>query len=105
MTGTEPTTEEPTFRILVVDDNRDAADTLCMLLRAWGFEGQVAYDGTAGLAAAHAYRPDCMVMDIELPGIGGYELARRVRGDESLRGRTLVAMTVREDQSREKRSR
>jgi CheY-like chemotaxis protein len=82
------------LRILVADDNRDAADSLSTLLRIWGFETQVVYDGTQVLPAAGAYRPDCMLLDIGLPGINGYRLAELIRQDEELRRCTLIAITA-----------
>jgi len=63
--GTEP---ERVLRVLVVDDNRPAADSLCMLLRLWGYDCRVAYNGTAGLEVACAYRPDCLMLDISTLG-------------------------------------
>jgi CheY-like chemotaxis protein len=94
--------DAPPLRILVVDDNRDAADSLCLLLRMWAFDVRVAYDGQEALAAAHAYRPDCLLSDIGLPGIDGYHLAERVRRDEALKGVTLVAVTAYADEARAK---
>ncbi len=80
-------------RVLVVDDNVDAADSLKMLLEVLGHRVQVAYDGHAALAAAAVQRPDVMVVDIGLPGLDGYEVARAVRQDPSLQGVVLVALT------------
>ncbi len=79
-------------RILVVDDNRDAADSLCMLLKARGHEVRVAYDGLEAVGAAVAFRPDVVLLDIGLPKLSGNEAARRIRearGDEVL----LIAVT------------
>jgi CheY-like chemotaxis protein len=90
------------LRILVVDDNRDAADSLCLLLRMWGFDVRVAYDGQEALSAAHDYRPDCLLSDIGLPGIDGYHLAEHVRRAEALKGVTLVAITAYSDEARAK---
>jgi CheY-like chemotaxis protein len=80
-------------RILVVDDNADAAVSLSMFLRLKGHEVQVAHDGTAGLAAASSYRPDVAFLDIGMPGMDGYELARRIRLDPDLKSVALVALT------------
>lgn len=71
-------------RVLVIDDNRDAADSLAILLKAWGFEARVVYSGQEGLEVAKAYRPDCVLSDIGLPELDGYHLAERLRQDESL---------------------
>jgi PAS domain S-box-containing protein len=81
------------LRVLVVDDNRDAADSLEMLLRLGGTECHVAYDGPAALAALAAHQPDVVLLDLGMPGMDGFEVARRVRQDaESARVR-LVALT------------
>ena len=80
-------------RILVVDDNRDAAQALRLLLEADGHEVQVANDGPSGLARAKQYRPDVALLDIGLPQMNGYELAERMREEPSLEGTLLVAVT------------
>lgn len=80
-------------RILVVDDNRDAADMLALLLRMNGHEVRVAYDAGSGIAVAGEFPPDVALLDIGLPDVSGYELARRLRslsGDHRL---CLVALT------------
>jgi signal transduction histidine kinase len=66
-------------RVLVVDDNVDAADTLATLVRLSGHEVRTAYDGPAALVAAQEYRPEVVLLDIGLPGLDGYEVARRLR--------------------------
>ena len=81
------------FRILVVDDNRDAADMLSGVLRAGGHEVQIAYDGEAALREAAAFRPDVGLLDIGMAGMDGYELAKRLRDDTHLPGLFLVAIT------------
>ena len=65
--------------MLIVDDNRDAADTLSMYLRAKGHDVRVAYDGVEGLGAAMAFKPQVVLLDIGLPKIYGYEVAREIR--------------------------
>ncbi len=80
-------------RILVVDDNRDAAQALRLLLEGDGHEVQVAGDGPSGLALAKEYRPDVALLDIGLPKMSGYELAQRMREEPSLEGTLLVAVT------------
>jgi two-component system, OmpR family, response regulator len=104
MTDTEEAAEAkaPPLRILIVDDNKDAADSLGVLLRMWGFDVRVAYDGREALTAASAYRPHCLLSDIGLPGIEGYHLAEHVRRDEALQGITLVAITAYSDEARAK---
>lgn len=79
-------------RILVVDDNRDAAESLQMLLQLIGHEVNVAYDGPQAIDAYKAEQPDIVFLDIGLPRLNGYEVARRIRGHA---GHTpmLVALT------------
>lgn len=67
------------LRILVVDDNRDGADSLSQMLAALGNETQTAYDGEEALFAAAAFRPDAILLDIGLPKLNGYEVCRRIR--------------------------
>jgi CheY-like chemotaxis protein len=92
--------QEARPRVLIVDDNTDAADSLCMLLRLWGYDARAAYDGTAGLDAASALLPDCLFLDIGLPGIDGYDLARRLRALPALRQAKLVALSAYADRER-----
>jgi PAS domain S-box-containing protein len=80
-------------RILIVDDNRDAAVTLSMMLRLMGNETHTAFDGAAALEAADQFRPDLIVLDIGLPKMSGYEVARKVRERPWGQGLTLVALT------------
>jgi CheY-like chemotaxis protein len=83
----------PGSRILVVDDNVDATDSLALLLGVSGHEVRTAYDGPAALEAAEAFDPAIVLLDIGLPGMDGYEVARRLR---QLPGRDkvlLVALT------------
>jgi PAS domain S-box-containing protein len=80
-------------RILVVDDNVDAADSLAVLLRLEGHEVRVAHDGPAALAAAQAEPPDVVILDLGMPGMDGFEVARRLRALPGLRDVLLVAVT------------
>jgi hypothetical protein len=80
-------------RVLVVDDNDDAAESLAMLLRMSGHDVQVAQDGPMALGMAAALRPDIVLLDIGLPGMDGYELARRIRELPELGGVQLIAVT------------
>jgi signal transduction histidine kinase/CheY-like chemotaxis protein len=88
-----PPATERAVRALLVDDNADAADTLALLLRLWGHEVTVAHDGPAALRAAEAQRPEVCLLDIGLPGMDGYELARRLRARPGLARAVLVALT------------
>jgi PAS domain S-box-containing protein len=94
-------------RILVVDDNVDAAISLAMLLQLSGHTTRTAHNGPEALTAARAYRPEVVFLDIGLPGMNGYEVATRLRGDEALKPLYLVALTgwgTEEDRKRAKES-
>ena len=80
-------------RLLVADDNRDAADSLALLLRSMGHEVRVAYDGEQALAAGPEFRPDAVILDIGMPRVNGYDVAARARQSEWGRGATLIALT------------
>jgi len=81
------------LRILVVDDNRDSAHSLALLLEIQGHEVQTAYDGLAALETVEAFDPDAVVLDIGLPRLDGYEAARRIRARPRLKPLLLVALT------------
>jgi CheY-like chemotaxis protein len=80
-------------RLLVVDDNQDAADSLAMLLRLQGHEVRVAYSGMAALEMTKTYSPDVVFLDIGMPGMDGYEVARRLRQTPGLGNVMLAALT------------
>jgi CheY-like chemotaxis protein len=88
-----PTTNEAPLRILVVDDNRDSAETLTMLLELMGNEMSVAYDGEQALAMANEIKPDVVLLDIGLPKMNGYEVARQIRQQPWGSKLILVAIT------------
>jgi PAS domain S-box-containing protein len=81
------------LRVLVVDDNVDAAESVAMLLRLWHHEVRLAHTGPEALQLAAEYLPDVVLLDIGLPGMDGYEVARRLREQPSLEGTVLVAVT------------
>jgi signal transduction histidine kinase len=83
----------PRRRILVVDDNVDAADALGELLRDYGHEVATAHDGTRALDQARLHRPDIVLLDISMPEMDGYEVAKRIRGELGLGDAILVALT------------
>jgi CheY-like chemotaxis protein len=80
-------------RILVVDDNVDVAETTAELLSAMGYQVSVAHEGVEALALAARFRPQVCLLDIGLPVMDGYELARRLRELPELRPLRLVALT------------
>jgi signal transduction histidine kinase len=80
-------------KVIIVDDNADAADTLVELLRHTGYEARAAYDGAGALDAARRWKPDVMVLDLGMPGMDGYQLAEAVRNDPDLMGTRLVALS------------
>lgn len=81
------------MRILVVDDNRDSAESLSMLLRLFGNDVRSAYDGKLALEAANAYNPDVVLLDIGLPGLDGYQVCRSLRKQTAARQPLIIAMT------------
>jgi PAS domain S-box-containing protein len=83
----------PHRRILVVDDNRDAADSLAVFLRMEGAEVVVVYDGTSALKAMHTFKPEIVLLDIGMPVMDGYAVAEEVRRDPHFESMVLIAMT------------
>ncbi|MGV3494763.1 MAG: response regulator [Ramlibacter sp.] len=81
------------LRILVADDNRDAAETLSVLLEVMGHEVRQANDGEAAVALAPAFDPQLVLLDIGMPGLNGYDTCRALRGQPGGTGRTIVAVT------------
>ncbi|HEY5863135.1 MAG TPA: ATP-binding protein, partial [Casimicrobiaceae bacterium] len=80
-------------RVLVVDDNEDAADSMAEILRLLGADVTVVYDGGAALDAWKAHSPSVVLLDIGMPGMDGYEVARRIRDGSPRNGTWLVALT------------
>jgi PAS domain S-box-containing protein len=91
--NSEKTTASSARRILIVEDNRDAADSLALLLELMGNSVRTIYDGADALAAAKEYRPEVVLLDIGLPGRSGYDVARDLRASPDLTGVVLVAQT------------
>jgi PAS domain S-box-containing protein len=83
------------LRVLVVDDNRDAADTLSMLLTLVGADARAAYDGEDALDTLASHEADVILLDLGMPGMDGYAVANRIRSDARYRNMTLVAVTGR----------
>lgn len=84
---------EPSLRVLVVDDNVDLAETLTLLLEASGHEVRMAHDGPTALETALSYRPNVVLLDLGLPGLDGFEVAKRLRQQPLFEKIVLVAMT------------
>jgi signal transduction histidine kinase/CheY-like chemotaxis protein len=80
-------------RIVIIDDNRDANQTLATLLEIAGHEVASALDGPSGLQVVKSFQPDVVVLDIGLPEIDGYEIARRLRADNATRNVHIIALT------------
>lgn len=80
-------------RVLVIDDNRDSADTLALLLRRLGHYVRVCYDGLSAVDAARQVRPHVVFLDLYLPGLDGFEVVRRLRSDPQLAHILVVAVT------------
>ena len=81
------------LRVMVVEDSKDTADSLAILLSHWGIDVHVCRDGVEALAAALTYRPDIALIDVMMPIMHGYELARRLRQHEELKDVLLIAIT------------
>ncbi len=81
------------LRVLIVDDNIDGAESLAMLLKIYGHGTKIAHSGLEALAAIQAFTPDVVFLDIGLPGMDGYEVARQFRAEPTMAGALLVALT------------
>ena len=98
-----PCSAMPQRRVLVIEDNVDAAETLEVMLQLWGPDVAVAHDGRAGVETARTFQPDVVLCDIGLPVMDGYQVARAIRADPALAPTFLVAVTgytLAEDQRR-----
>lgn len=80
-------------RVLLVDDNADSSEPLSLLLQTKGLETRVSIDGEEALTLADEFRPDCVLLDLGLPGMDGYEVARRLRARPYGPTLILVALT------------
>jgi CheY-like chemotaxis protein len=92
-------------RLLLVDDNVDAVQSLAVLLETDGHEVRIAHDGASALALIESFRPHLVVLDIGLPGMNGYEIAQRIRARPEFGAPTLVALTGYGQQEDRKRAR
>jgi CheY-like chemotaxis protein len=81
------------LKVLVIEDNRDASDSLRDMLEIFGYRVELAYNGLVGVEAARRFQPDIVLCDIGLPGMDGFEVARRIRKEPDLSAVVLVALT------------
>lgn len=91
--GALPRVARQSSRVLVVDDNLDNARGLSRLLKLLGHDVRVTHDGKEAIEAARAHRPEIVLLGIGLPGMDGYEVARRLRQDECCRGSLIIAVS------------
>jgi PAS domain S-box-containing protein len=80
-------------RLMIVDDNRDSANTMSALLEAWGHDVRTSYDGSTAIELASEFRPEAVLLDVGLPGMHGYDVARELRRGANGSAVTLVALT------------
>jgi PAS domain S-box-containing protein len=90
--GSEPKRQSGR-RILVVDDNVDAALSVAQMLKSWGHEVQTAFNGPDAVEKARTYKPQIVLLDIGMPGMSGYEVARQLRAEHDLEGVIITALT------------
>ena len=90
--GVEPAARA-TLKILVADDSQDGADSLAFLLKAAGHEVFTAYDGRTAIQLAEQHRPDVVLLDIGMPEVSGYDVARAIRREAWGRSMRLIALT------------
>jgi CheY-like chemotaxis protein len=83
----------PSRRVLVIDDDLDGMQTLATLLRHMGHQVEFAISGSAGLEAAHRMEPEFVLLDLNLPGMDGFEVARRLKGGRTARRPRIIAIT------------
>ncbi len=98
-------TDTTARRVLVVDDNVDAATSLAMMLELKGHTVQTVHDGSAALNAVQSFSPEVVLLDIELPDMSGYEVARQIRSNSGGKNITLIALTGRGQQDDKERAR
>ena len=92
-------------RVLVVDDDRDGAEMLAELIDLWGFQTRFALDGRSAMIAAQVFEPQLILLDVGLPDMDGYEIARQLRRQPNLARVVLVALTGWSGPERELRAR
>jgi CheY-like chemotaxis protein len=87
------------LRVLVVDNCKDTADSLTSLVKLWGYDVEVAYDGETAITTALVYRPDVIFLDLAMPSMSGCEIVKRLRGEEGVKDAVMVAVTGYADQT------
>lgn len=95
-TSNLPETSRPIAQkplILIIDDNRDAAAMLGILLSEDGYRVEIAYDGSKALKLAKALKPECVLLDVRMPGMDGYEVAKRLRQNEADKRTTIITVS------------
>jgi CheY-like chemotaxis protein len=103
MMTTDPKQPRARRRVLVVDDSPDVADSLALLLKTFGADVRVARSGGEGLAACAEFSPELIFLDISMPGMDGFETARRLRELPTTSRATLVALTGRGEEDMRRR--
>ncbi len=89
--------QDDLMRVLVVDDNRDAAESLCQLLEFMACQTVVAFDGASGVAACDRFNPQLAFIDLDMPGMDGCEVVRQLRLHETTPPRQLICLTGRHE--------
>lgn len=82
------------MRVLIADDNRDAADTLAMVVRLWGHNAHVVYDGASALTVVRCFKPDIVLLDIQMPKVNGGEVALYLRRQPGFAATKIVATSA-----------
>lgn len=91
--GQQAASPQALLRVLVVDDDQDSADSFAMLLKIWGHECRRVYDGPAALEMSFGFQPDVVLLDLAMPTINGFEVARKLRPPICRNGAMLIAVT------------
>ena len=86
--------DSPQIRVLLVDDDHDVADSLAEVLRLLDYDVRVAYSGEDALGIAGRYRPDVVILDVNMPGMNGLQAARQLKRDRRLSGKPFIAHTA-----------